>query len=66
MPMHPAESKFEEHTARQLEIIANFTAKGFPTNQAERLLQNFEERQRYHVEHLTRLQTSKRSAMVLR
>jgi hypothetical protein len=68
MAMHRAESELEmterhvregeKHIARQREIIAEFTAKGFPTEEAERLLQNLKDLQRQHVDDLTRIQFS--------
>jgi hypothetical protein len=47
-----------EYIVRQLEIIQELRRQGYPTGGAERLLANFEERQRMHEAHLERLQNS--------
>jgi hypothetical protein len=45
----------ERHLALQREIIAWHSEHGNSTEQSERLLANFEDMQRLHLEHLARL-----------
>ena len=67
MPSHETEVEIanqhvrqgREYIARQLEIILRLRAKGLPTEEAERLLDRFEELQRSHEAHLERLQNSR-------
>jgi hypothetical protein len=41
--------------ARQRALVARLSASGLPTGEAERLLDNFEDVQRMHEDHLVRI-----------
>jgi hypothetical protein len=49
----------ERHLARQREIVARQLEHGKSSEQSERLLANFEDVQRLHLEHLARLSAGK-------
>ena len=43
-----------EHVARQRALLARLKERGLPTAEAERLLEDFEDVQRQHEDHLAR------------
>jgi hypothetical protein len=45
----------EEHLAHQRDLIGWLRQRGYPTDEAERLLFNLEDLQRLHQDHVARL-----------